>query len=367
MSRLDLNGLAAKSNDIDFVPAAVIKPAPKSEPLPDEIQELLNNQPKFEPLELEDKLGKPNLPEEFFSTKKTSEIDFFLQLFSIEIIDLIVSCTNSNAERYLQKHQPVYLIRAWKPVSRQEIMRFIGINIYMGIYICPHIHMYWNTDSRKGALHPSVNKAMSKDRWYHVNRFLHIFDEESHYQELSQNSSSRPQNLKSRKPKPCDKMMKLADSLRKNFRSYWSTGTNLSIDEAIVKFTGRSGDTVNIPSKPTPIGFKQWVLVDKGYVYNFLFHVRGQKPLDGPQDIQKQWLDDRFTKTQASVLELVYRMPEYGSGNCVWLDNLFTSEKLLLRLRDWGVGGAGTVRNCATKRDKIEGADGILVGGPPAS
>jgi transposase IS4-like protein len=44
-------------------------------------------------------------------------------------------------------------------------------------------------------------------------------------------------------------------------------GSDVAIDECIEGFEGRAKETVNIPSKPTPIGFKQWVLASDGYVF----------------------------------------------------------------------------------------------------
>jgi hypothetical protein len=47
-------------------------------------------------------------------------------------------------------------------------------------------------------------------------------------------------------------------------------------------------------------------------------------------------------------------MENQGFGYTVWLDNLFTSARLLKRLRDFGIGGAGTVRTTKTKREEKE-------------
>ena len=51
------------------------------------------------------------------------------------------------------------------------------------------------------------------------------------------------------------------------------------------------------------------------------------------------------------------RMENQGLGHTVWLDNLFTSARLLKRLRDLGIGGAGTVRTTKTKREEKEPGD----------
>jgi len=46
------------------------------------------------------------------------------------------------------------------------------------------------------------------------------------------------------------------------------------------------------------------------------------------------------------------RMLNEGKGYIIYLDNLFTSLKLLSTLRDYGIGRAGTVRTSKTKREE---------------
>ena len=62
---------------------------------------------------------------------------------------------------------------------------------------------------------------------------------------------------------------------------------------------GRVPEIVNIPSKPTPEGFKIWVLANRGYVLDWLWHAKGDKK--GPVDLDKAFLDEGFIKTQAVV------------------------------------------------------------------
>ena len=47
-------------------------------------------------------------------------------------------------------------------------------------------------------------------------------------------------------------------------------------------------------------------------------------------------------------------MHDQGRDHTVWLDNLFTSARLLEVLRELGIGGAGTVRTTKTKREEKE-------------
>ena len=45
----------------------------------------------------------------------------------------------------------------------------------------------------------------------------------------------------------------------------WKPGSKISVDEAMVKFTGPSKETVKMPSKLIPIGYKIWVMAECGY------------------------------------------------------------------------------------------------------
>ena len=123
-------------------------------------------------------------------------------------------------------------------------------------------------------------------------------------------------------------------------------------------FIGRANEIVNIPSKPTPEGFKIWVLANQGYVLDWLYHGKGTL---GPIDLDPHWTKFLgFLKTQAVVLDLVNqeginRLFKY----IIWMDNLFTSARLLVQLEERGFGGAGTVRTTKTQREKDEEISGI--------
>ena len=107
---------------------------------------------------------------------------------------------------------------------------------------------------------------------------------------------------------------------------------------------GRAHEIVNIPSKPTPEGFKIWVLANQGYVLDWMFYAQGDK--NGPvnlDDWRTMW--PGFSKTQAVVLDLVSQEGISKNNNhVIWLDNLFTFTSLLTVLKKEGFGGAGTIR-----------------------
>jgi hypothetical protein len=336
------------SNDHDFVPPTQYKLSRANKQLPD--LSLLESIPKFNALDLNNTEGSSHIPHTVDSRSPEAIFSLF---YTDSVLDIIVRCTNLNAERVradpvtsralnIRSHDSLNQ-KPWKPVTSYEILAYLGIEIYMGIHIEPHINDYWNTQAKNGPIHQSVRTAMGQDRWRQIHRYFHVWDP-TLSQARQPNDRVRPHN----------KVDPLSKLLLSSFQRCWKPGTNVAVDECIEGFTGRANDTVNIPTKPTPIGFKIWVLADRGYVFDLLWHVKGDKKDQGPQGLRSIWEEKGFSKTQAVVLELMTRMPNGGKGHAVHIDNLFTSSKLLSTLRDYGIGAAGTVRTSKTKREENE-------------
>lgn len=202
----------------------------------------------------------------------------------------------------------------------------------MGIHPEHEIPTYWNTDVKKGPVHDLVRRDMSLVRWQQLDRFLHI---------------SKPCQQPG-KETPFEKVEPLNEELRIEAKKYWVSTTHLTIDEAIQRFLGRAKETVNIPSKPTPEGFKIWVLANAGYILDWLFHAKGS----GPVFFDDYWVQRGYSATQAVVFELLFQEGiEQDSKHVVWIDNLFTSSRLLSALRDRGFAAAGTVRTTQSRVD----------------
>ena len=66
---------------------------------------------------------------------------------------------------------------------------------------------------------------------------------------------------------------------------------------------GRTPKIVNIPSKLIPEGFKIWILANKGYILDFMWHAKGDKK--GLVNLDKSFINKGFLKTQAVVLNLL--------------------------------------------------------------
>jgi len=86
-----------------------------------------------------------------------------------------------------------------------------------------------------------------------------------------------------------------------------------------------------------------------------MWHAKGNKK--GPVNLDEFFINKGFLKTQAVVLNLLLQKDTkteerlYPPGkHVIWLNNLFISVKLLIRLRGLGIGGAETIQTTKTKR-----------------
>ena len=259
----------------------------------------------------------------------------FSLFFTDEILHKLVEYTNEYAAEYASKEDKPFA-RKWHSTSLQQLRAYIATYIYMEIHSQSQVSDYWNRDLSKEPLHPLIYDHIALCRWQQIDRFLRI----------SKPTSSSPTIF--------EKLEELSEHLRHAFKQYLSIGTHLTVDESILRFQGRSAVTANIPSKPVPEGYKLWVLANAGYVLDWLFHAKGDKL--GSVDLDEFWTkDEGFSKIQAVVLDLLTQQGiDDNNKHVVWLDNLFTSARLLSVLRDLGFGAAGTVRVIKTKRDEYE-------------
>ena len=155
-----------QSNDHDFVPPTQYKPSHiKQKPSGFSPLKLI---PRFQAMDL----NRITSSSQILNTINSSNPEaLFTLFFTDSVIDRIVRCTNINAESV--RADPVtsraqnsrfhdsYNQLPWKPVTSSEILAFLGILIYMGIYPMPRINGYWNIKKKAGIpLHDDVRDTM---------------------------------------------------------------------------------------------------------------------------------------------------------------------------------------------------------------
>jgi hypothetical protein len=184
-----------------------------------------------------------------------SPLHYFELFWGLEIWDLLVQNTNAYAQFKETRHKEnnESKVRWWKSITIYEIRVFIALLIYIGICGTTNIKSFWEKDI---TTHEPM-KFMIFYRFQQIKRYIHV-------------------SLPTTTPLPSWhlKLEPLASILRSKFQAYVVLSQNVSFDEMMVPFSGRSLHTLKIPHKPIKEGFKLWALYDKGYLWDFMFYSR---------------------------------------------------------------------------------------------
>ena len=257
--------------------------------------------------------------------------DLPLVLFSQIFNERIYKTIAEHSNRYAQKHEiPI------KPITAGHIQIWLGLVLYMGTFKIASRKDLW---SRRGQqpIH-CISRFMSFQRWKQIKRIIH----------LSNPDTEPPQHS------VFDKVQPIASILNARFSRVYLPSNYVSIDEIMVKFTGRSKEIVSIKGKPIPVGYKILALADRGYVYSFLFTSGGSFDAAGKKDTSSihgvnyqplpgyENLD--LTATSKAVVTLAASLPADLRRFVIFIDNFFTNVRLLSVLRGMGIGACGTTR-----------------------
>ena len=233
-----------------------------------------------------------------------SALEFFLLMFSMNIVNHIVRETNKYAIQCLKAagKDP----SAFERVTDTELFAYFGLCIAMSLHLLHSIRDYWSQDWLLGV--PTLARIMTVARFETITRYLHLND-----------NSMMP----ARGTRDFDKLFKVRpflDSLHANFISQYMPHKQASIDEAMIKFKGRSSLKQYMPKKHIKRGIKMWCRADSVNGYMSDFDIYTGKSGDG---VTRDLGYSVVTKL-CSVL--------YGKWHEIYFDNFFTSSELLQTL-----------------------------------
>ncbi len=245
----------------------------------------------------------------------TEAEEFFTRLFDIEVLNLLVEQTNLYADQFFARNPELQnnnYYRQWKSCGVEEFKAYIGILIHMGLVRLPRMQSHWEVSEHSSCCFcPNV---MSRQKFTLIHKFFHIVDNER----------------LNRDDKLC-KIRPLINLLVSNYQRYYVLSKNLSIDERMVKYTGRLSFRQYIRNKPIKLGIKVWVLADSqnGYVYNLEVYcgAREKKSTNLAQDV---------------VSHLVEGLQNRGHILC--FDSYYTSVPLAKSLSIRGFGCLGMLK-----------------------
>ena len=244
----------------------------------------------------------------------TSTAHDYLNMFMDDTVwNLLVVMTNRNAARKRSAGRDKGL---WQPVDLPEMQAFIGLTIITGIVRLPKLPMYWETSHPLCTL-PGFSSVMSRDRFLHIMRYLHVNDE----------AVGNPDN---------DKLYKVREFIthvNENFGTKYTMGCQISIDESLIPFKGRLSFRQFIPSKRARFGIKCWVLADAANSFVSRFCVYTGREENAAPDVP---LSTRVVRQLVEGLENV--------NHQLYVDNFYTSPDLFKWLLERGIYACGTVR-----------------------
>jgi hypothetical protein len=126
----------------------------------------------------------------------------------------------------------------------------------------------------------------------------------------------------------------------------WKPGRDIAVDESICRFIGRAFEVIIVLNKPIPTGIKIWNIEQQGFFSRWIWHKLGSKfglvGIKTPEALEGILSGKEGNKTQAVVLHLLKQLPP--ARYYVYLNNLFTSHKLMEVLRARGFGATSTCR-----------------------
>ena len=171
-------------------------------------------------------------------------------------MDKLVEWMNKYAELYPSNdagEQPWAC--PWQPTCKEELWAYFGVLIYIGLIHESSIKDYQGSLDMT-SLEYIVKKYINWTQFEQLNCYFQ-------YTELWLDYDFTPRFTFNR-------VNKLAEYIQFTYRKLYRPGAHFAVNEMIKCFMGHAPEIINIPTKPTPKGFKIWVLANEGYILNQL-------------------------------------------------------------------------------------------------
>jgi hypothetical protein len=124
-----------------------------------------------------------------------------------------------------------------------------------------------------------------------------------------------------------EKVESLASYIRAISKWAYTPSLNVTINEVMVGFRGRTLYKVKFKNKLIKERYKQWCLGDHGYIWSWLFHLH-EEGTEGSRVSRDSRIPEGFPETQRFIIRLALTLPIESLDFILYLDNLFTSVPL---------------------------------------
>lgn len=251
-------------------------------------------------------MKQPDIPWNIISTTGSDRTpsSLFELFYDDTVIDHITKMTN------------LYAMQNSKQIAAtpSEIRLVIAILLISGYVPLVNRRMYW--DSSEDVHNAAVSSAMTVNRFEELLRYMHVCD-----------NTDLDANDKLAKLRPLFVM------LNERFVQHWPVEQDISIDESMVPYYGRHSSKQFIRGKPIRFGFKVWCLNNRlGYLIQC-------EPYQGSSGS----FNADIGLGGSVVSQLVEKIPD-GNSYRLYVDNFFTSPRLLDHLKAMKISVTGTVR-----------------------
>jgi hypothetical protein len=241
--------------------------------------------------------------------------EFYSLLIPDDLFEIIAEETNLFATQSLTEndYKPCSRSHKWEPTNKDEMKRFFGLIMFMGLVRLPKLSDYWSTNDILSQSFPRT--VMTRNRFELLLQYLHFAD----------NDNINPNDR-------IGKIRYLVNILNKNFATYYLPKEEVCVDESMIPFRGRIIFRQYNKSKRHKYGIKLYKLcTTPGYTYRL--QVYSGKNFDTS--------DNSNSPTQV-VLSLCEGI--LNKGHTIATDNWYTSLDLAYELLKKETHLLGTVR-----------------------
>ena len=227
--------------------------------------------------------------------------------------------TNKYANRKYDLRPPSAAshMKPWTDVDVDELQRFLGIRLLMGLHPLPAYRDFWSNWHLKGD--PTIKATMTRDRFEKIQSNLHFTD----------NEDDRAKNDKLWKIRP------VVDVFSAEFKKVYIPSKDISIDESLFRFRGKHFSLQYNRNKAARWGYKCYKLCCS------------TGPAAGYTVAMKLYMCDDKGKVPASfkaVTNLLDVASVNDKGYDLYVDNWYTSPTLFHYLQGRKTNACGTVR-----------------------
>ena len=189
-------------------------------------------------------------------------MDYFCKIIDDDIMNCFVIETNRYARQWIANPdllaKPCCRVRNWKPVTKEEMYKFLALILLMGIHVVkkPNIELYWSRDPLYHT--PLFSAIMARDRFKIILKFFHFVDNKD------APAANDPHRDRLFKVRP------IVDDLNEKLKKFYTPSQDLVHDESLMLWKGRFLFHQYLPARKSRFGVKIYNLCENsGYTYRF--------------------------------------------------------------------------------------------------